>query len=420
MTTAKEPPVITSGPSSAWRYLYLVAAMRGVTFFGDIAAATAIELSLQGRGYSGAAVAGVLLAAILPPILLGPLSGRIVDKYPKAKVLTVAATVQLMLGAGTLLTDSPVIWTALILGIGCGVAFAHPVFGSMPSQLMPRKDQPRAASISQMSAMAGMLSAPAVGALLASQFGTHGALALNVVAFAFVVVGALTLSRHPASRTSAKTDAAAAASHTDSYSVWSDAALRSILAANGVLMLCASTINVFVVFFVRDTLDASERMYGLVGSAWMAGLIPGALLVSKVRIPMEQTLLASFAFVGIGILLTAAAPSAWWVLPFYFLGGLGNGAGATATHVLLNTRVPENHRGRAFAALGMVSNSGPSLGILLGGLFLAVADPRTGYLVAGLAVLIALAFVARRVLAMGSPAAAEAAARKGDGYVSSE
>lgn len=411
MTTAKETPVITAGPSSSWRYLYLVAAMRGVTFFGDIAAATAIELSLQSRGYSGAAVAAVLLAAIVPPILLGPLSGRIVDRYPKAKVLTVAAAVQLVLGAGTLLTDNPVIWTMLILGIGCGVAFAHPVFGSMPSQLMPRKDQPRAASISQMSAMAGMLSAPAVGALLASQFGTDGALALNVTAFAFVVVGALVLSRHPGSRTSAKADAAAAgepAERADGYSVWSDAALRSLLAANGVLMLCASTINVFVVFFVRDTLDASERMYGLVGSAWMAGLIPGALLVSKVRIPMERILVASFAFVGVGILLTAAAPSAWWVLPFYFLGGLGNGAGATATHVLLNTYVPEDHRGRAFAALGMVSNSGPSLGILLGGLFLAVADPRTGYLVAGLGVLIALAFVARQVLAMGSSPSAAA------------
>ena len=35
-------------------------------------------------------------------------------------------------------------------------------------------------------------------------------------------------------------------------------------------------INVIEVFFIRDTLDASATTYGLVGAAWMAGMLPGA------------------------------------------------------------------------------------------------------------------------------------------------
>ncbi|MGJ0119189.1 MFS transporter [Williamsia sp. MIQD14] len=408
MTISSSPetdtPIAEPTPHAGdWHAMRVVATMRGLTFLGDITAATAVELSLQSRGYGGFTIASVLLAATLPPVLLGPISGRVVDRFGKTSVLMTTALFQLVLSAAMLFTSDRFVWTAIIAGLGAGVAFSHPVFGSLPGTLMRSDQQAKAASLSQMSAMAGMLCAPALGALLFGQFGVVAAFGVNTASFAVVVLGAVLL-REPVGRASGQRSKTTATSTDLSaepgrrYRILSDRGLVAVLSANGVLMLGASTINVYIVFLVRDTLGGSATSYGIVGSAWMAGLIPGALLVGRVKASPERLLLASFALVGLGILGAGMSPTVWVLLPFYFIGGLGNGAGATATHVYLNTSVPEEFRGRAFAALGMVSNSGPAFGMLVGGALLSVVTPRTGFLVAAVLVLGTLAVVSSPLL----------------------
>ncbi|WP_244942376.1 hypothetical protein [Streptomyces seoulensis] len=64
--TAITPPPPTATAAPAWRDVYVLAGMRGLSFAGDIAAATALTLLLQANGAGSYAVMALLLAAAVP------------------------------------------------------------------------------------------------------------------------------------------------------------------------------------------------------------------------------------------------------------------------------------------------------------------------------------------------------------------
>lgn len=280
-------------------------------------------------------------------------------------------------------TQSPVLLIALAVLLSTGLAFTHPVFAGLPGAMVGRENIPRASSISQTTAMAGMVIAPAIAGFLTAHFGVTLPLVLDAATFVLVAAGGMVI-RTRLNKDRAKNGKADTTDDKPAYQVRSDKFLRSVLIISGAVMGAASIINVLIVFFVRETFGASAQTYGLVMSAWMVGLVPGALLVRHIkRFSHETILLGAFLCIAFGIIGTSLAPNPWWIIPFYVLGGLGNGAQATITHILINLRVPDTHRGRAFAALGAVSNTGPALGFLLGGVALNYMEPRYAFLAAG-------------------------------------
>jgi MFS family permease len=380
-----------SATPAAWREVYVLAGMRAMSFAGDIVAATAIVLLLQRNGAGSYAVMALLLAATVPPVLLAPLTGAVADRFDSRTLIVTVAALQALVCVAMTQTTSPVLLIGLSVLLSAGLAFTHPVFAGLPGAMVGKENVPRAASISQTTAMAGMIAAPAVGGFLTARFGVTVPLLLDAVSFLLVMLGGILIKTRLAdARTAAKAPDGGASAPVR-YRVLGDTFLRSILIVSGAVMLCASVINVVIVFYVRDTFGASEETYGLIMSSWMIGLVPGALLVRRIKwLSHEAILIGSFLCIGVAIVGTGLAPNVWWIVPFYILGGLGNGAQATVTHILLNLRVPATHRGRAFAALGAVSNTGPGLGYVVGGVLLAFIQPRYAFLTAGVLALLAV------------------------------
>jgi MFS family permease len=388
--TATAAPV---KPRSIWRDVYMLAGLRGLSYAGDIVAATAITLLLQANGAGSYAVMALLLAASVPPALLSPITGRVADRFDSRKLIVTVASLQTLVCLAMTLTRNPLALIGLAVLLSSGLAFTHPVFASLPGAMVGKDNVPRASAISQTSAMTGMVLAPGLAGLLTAHFGVRLPLVFDALSFALVVLGGLAIRTrlHGGRGNGAATGTTAQ----PGYRVLSDRFLRSVLIISGAVMGAASIINVLIVFYVRQSFGASEETYGLIMSSWMLGLVPGALLTRRIkRLRHETVLLGAFCLIGLGILGASLAPSVWWIVPCYILGGLGNGAQATVTHILLNLRVPDTHRGRAFAALGAVSNTGPAAGYLLGGLALHVMEPRYAFLVAGL-------FVVANIAAFG-------------------
>jgi MFS family permease len=399
-TTATETPPVSR---AAWRDVYTLAGMRGLSFAGDIAAETAIALQLQARGAGSYAVMALLLAATVPPVLLSPLTGKVADRFDSRTLMVTVGSLQALICVAMTIWTSPVVLISLSALLSAGLAFTHPVFGSLPSAIVGKENVPRASSISQTWAMAGMVAAPGVAGFLCGRFGVTVPLLIDALSFAAVVAGGLLirtrLHKGRGAQAAAKRTASADEPAAAPYKVTNDRFLTAVLILSGAVMAAASIINVLIVFYVRETFGASEETYGLIMSAWMLGLIPGGMLVRRIkRLSHEAILIGTFLCIGVAILGTGLAPGVWWILPFYVLGGIGNGAQATVTHILLNVRVPDTHRGRAFAALGAVSNTGPAIGYLIGGAILSFTTARYGFLAAGVFALVALAVFANGVL----------------------
>ncbi|MET7677329.1 MFS transporter [Streptomyces seoulensis] len=398
--TAITPPPPTTTAAPAWRDVYVLAGMRGLSFAGDIAAATALTLLLQANGAGSYAVMALLLAAAVPPALLAPLTGRFADRFDSRRLIVTVASLQILACLAMTQTTTPALLIVLAVLLSTGLAFTHPVFAGLPAAMVGKDNIPRASAISQTTAMAGMVIAPGIAGFLTAHFGVRISLLLDAASFAVVVAGALTIRTRLHHTAPAAQNPAGTGKQTGPvYRVSGDRFLRSILAVSGVVMAAASIINVLIVFYVRDTFGGSEETYGLIMSAWMAGLVPGALLVRRIKkLSHEALLIGSFLCISVGILATGLAPGAWWIVPCYIIGGFGNGAQATVTHIVINLRVPDSHRGRAFAALGAVSNTGPALGYLMGGVILGFIQPRYAFLLAGTCSLLAVLVFHRALL----------------------
>ncbi|MGW6058569.1 MFS transporter [Streptomyces sp. NPDC055189] len=403
-------PTSAAEAAPAWRDVYVLAGMRGLSFAGDIAAATALTLLLQANGAGSYAVMAMLLAAVLPPALLAPVTGAFADRFDSRRLIVTVASAQILVCLAMTQTTSPILLIVLAVLLSTGLAFTHPVFAGLPGAMVGKENVPRASGISQTTAMTGMVVAPGIAGFLTAHFGVNVSLLIDAATFGIVVLGALTIrtrlhKKDPAKKAGAGAEKAAG----PAYRVSTDRFLRSVLVISGVVMAAASIINVLIVFYVRDTFHASEETYGLVMSSWMAGLVPGALLVRRIkRFSHETILIGSFLCIAVGIVGAGLAPGAWWIVPFYVIGGFGNGAQATVTHIVINLRVPDSHRGRAFAALGAVSNTGPAVGYLMGGVVLGFMEPRYAFLLAGACALLAVLAFHRGVLRAADDAVPEA------------
>jgi MFS family permease len=360
--------------------------MRAMSFAGDLAAVTAVILYLHDNGYVSGFIVATLIATAGPAVLLAPLAGRVSDRYDSRTILVVVASAQALLCVVMALWLNPYVVVGVTALLSGGLAFTHPIFGGLPRSMVGPENVVRAASISQTSAMAGMFAAPALGGFLAGTLGTASALLFNGASFALVVVGALLIRTRLHAARGRSASGPDAPGPVERYSVWRDPFIRTLLGAVGLIVTCVSINNVISVYLVRETLGASQEVFGVVGSAWMVGLIIGSIVVGRNKlISASAQILMAFLFMGIALVLTSLVPSVWWLLLVNVLGGIGNGTMATNLHVIFNLAVPDNHRGRGFAALGAVSNAAPMSGYFLGGLLIVAASPRLSYLVIGLA-----------------------------------
>src|SRR5215467_11651334 len=98
--------------SPRWSDLYISAIARAASNCGDMLAATALALILQGRGEGGLAVAGIMLAAALPLMVVGPFAGRLADRVDSQKLLITVGLAQVAVCIALAFTRQP----AVIIG----------------------------------------------------------------------------------------------------------------------------------------------------------------------------------------------------------------------------------------------------------------------------------------------------------------
>ncbi|WFE37928.1 MFS transporter [Micromonospora sp. WMMD998] len=390
--------------SSRWSDVWLATTARGVSSCGDFLAATALTLALQSAGAGGLAVSGLLLAATLPLVALAPLTGRLADRVDSRVLLVAAGLVQAGICVALAYAKDPVLVVALVALLATGLAVTQPVLAALVPVMVRAADLPRAGALNQTAGTLGALAGPALAGLLVGQFGTRVPLLVDAVSYLALVVAALLIRTRRGGRGVAAGGVVAA---TPGWRLRRDPLLLVMVGSVAAVVGAVGAINVVEVFFIRETLDSSTTVYGLVTGSWTLGIVLGAWLFARVarRLADDGALLgAGLVLLGgccLAVLASAAVPSAWLLVPIWLLGGVGNGGNNVFDQLLLARRVPEAARGRAFAAFGAAVQGAGMGGYLVGGLLLEVADPRSlvaGCGVVGLLVVVALAWPVRRAV----------------------
>jgi MFS family permease len=370
--------------TSSWRDVYIAAGARAVSVCGDFLSAVTLALVLQQRGHAGFAVSGLLIAAALPPALLGSLAGRLADRADSRTLLVAVGFAQALVAAVLAFTGSPIAMIGLVALLACGLTITQPTLTALTPAMVRPEDLPKASGLGQTAASVGALAAPALAGFLVGQVGARPALLADAVSYlAVVAAGLLLRTRRHGSRGPAEAATA--------WRVRSDRTLTALFVAIFAAVLGVGAVNVFEIFFIRGTLGASTTVFGLVAAAWTAGMLAGAATAGRLPAPRFTPPAAVLAMIGTCVVVIAAGAvgSAYWMIPLWIVGGMFNGVLNVMAAVIVANRVAPEARGRAYAIMNAVAQSASMIGFLVAGPLVAHFSPRLLVMCAGAAGVVA-------------------------------
>jgi len=244
------------------------------------------------------AITGLLLAATLPMIIVGPIAGVYVDRWDKRRTMMAVDLIQAALvGVLVLTTFAPD--GHLPLGWQLGIIYADSFLlvsvdqffnqagNTLISDIVAPADQPRAIGRVLTMVSIGTIVGPAIGAPMFVLLGPTWALLINACSFLFSF--ALLLGIRPPNAAESDKQAAERKKFFPEFAgglrfLLNSPILRAMLITFVISTIGTTTLTALNVFFVtgRENLNAPPALYGLVGASLGVGTLVGSLIGSKI------------------------------------------------------------------------------------------------------------------------------------------
>ena len=352
-----------------------------VSSLGDwvgFVAVAALVARLGGRNYGGLAVAGVMVARLMPSVIFGPFAGVLVDRFDRRKIMVIAD-----IGRGALYASMPVLprlWMifALSFVIECLSLLWTPAKDASLPNLVPRGQLGNANSVGLATTYGTLPLGAAIFTALAGfsvvlgrhvhYFGAHPeflALWLEALTFLFSarMVWGLSMRSPMAARgldgSSPRLDLASALSEIR-------AGIRFL---RNHRMIAAMTIGIVVAFggagsvislgpvFARYTLNAGSTGFGvlMVALGIGMGLGMGSMSLLSKLIDNEKLFALSLLATPFSLAILAGTSKLWQAAAFAVPMGFGAGLAWVTGYTLLQENVADEFRGRTFATLTVMA-----------------------------------------------------------------
>jgi DHA3 family macrolide efflux protein-like MFS transporter len=401
------------GKKMGMRTFWTIWSGQALSLAGSQASQFSLVWWLTTETNSPAVLSTATLAALLPPVVLGPAIGALVDRWSR-RVTMLAADGAVALGslalAGLFLTERAGTTSVLlfILWRAIGGAFHAPAMMSATSLMVPPEHLGRIQGVNQMlQGGLGILTAP-LGALLLGLVGMTGVMALDV-ATALFAMAPLLFVRVPEPERRAETGP------TGNANFLSDvrAGLRYLRNLPGHLALIgyAAVINLFLTpafallpLLVLQELGGDVGMQAWLTSAFGAGVIGGGLALSVGAGLGSRVRTALGSIVGLGAATFALGATPAWLFPMAIAAMLVVGIfSATANGciaAILQATIAPEYQGRVFTLVTSVAGAMTPVGLLLAAPVADLAGLRAWYLAGGVvcAALGAAAFFVQPIL----------------------
>jgi MFS family permease len=386
----------------------LIVGAVGISALGDFLLWIPLTLRIQEISGSGLAMAGLFLALWTPLVVLAPVAGLVVDRREARGVLLTASLAQMVVAAALAFAlDSVAAILVLAALLGTGFAFAQPAEFALVPVVARGQELTRVNGLVEAARYSGMALGPLLGGVLAGLGGTDVAMFVNAATFGALATAALLL--HARRPPQAVSDGGEEEQARDGIAyLFRDRTLAIAMSVLFLTLLFMTASATAEVFFLKEDLEVSDAVYGVLFGAWTLGMITGALVVAR-RVPP--------ALIALGVLVATLVQGAGLGLPtallipafggaMWFIGGIGHRTKNTLARTLIQERVPDRLHGRAFAAYNAMRNGAELVALALGGVLVTLIGGRATLAIAGGAsVLIALAGLAlyRRPMEVAEP-----------------
>lgn len=319
-------------------------------------------------------LASVTLAAQLPSFFLTPVTGVLIDRFNKYKLL-IATQSMFMLQATILaclvLTKHIEVWHIMTLSLFTGIisAFDMPARHSFTVQLVERKeDLSNAIALNSAIFNAARLIGPSIGGILIGLIGEGLCFTINAISYIAVIASFFRMNITPLARKISRKSVVQEMNEGISYAV-NSLTIRSILIMVTVISFFGFSLLVILPAFAKDTLGGNSDTLGYMMSSIGAGALVAALYLAarKSVIGLGKVIMISTFILGISTVILASTKTSAITYLICFPIGFSLIASVASLNTQLQTISEERMRGRvmSFYTMALMGTS-PIGGILLG------------------------------------------------------
>jgi len=369
---------------------------------------------------NSAALLGVFgFANQIPILLLASIGGYVGDRYNRHRgvIATQAAAMILafVLAALTLtgaVHDARGAWVIIFIAFLVGIvnAFDVPIRQAFLVQMVGKEDLPNAIALNSSIFNGARVVGPAVAGFAIAWIGEGWCFFLNGVSFLAVIVALLAMRITPVER-KPSTESPLRSLMQGFRFAMSDVPIRSALLLLSWLSLLGLQYAVFLPIFANDILHGGARGLGLLMSSAGVGAVLGALhFAARTEFKgLARWIAGTSTMCGIGLVLFSQSRVFWVSMAVLFVVGFSATVQMAATNTIVQSRVPDELRGRIMAVYATMFMGVQPIGSLLaGGVAKRIGAPYT-LAIFGLLVLAgSLVFLFRVVMRLQTPAEAAA------------
>jgi len=335
------------------------------------------------------ALSVILLAGFLPSMLLGPLLGAAVDRWPRRTCAIAADLIRATAFVGMGAIDSLAAMTAFALLAGLGEALFRPAILAGIADATADDEENLAPVTSLYSAIEdlGATVGPAVAGLALLVVEPVGVILINGLTFgvsALLLTG-VDLDRHPKEEPEELGRPSLVAATGESFRAMRGLSrVNAVIVASSLALAFAAMINVAEVLLAKETLAVGDSGYSALVAVYGVGIVIGAALVSRLGTGGEmRVLLGGIMLFGVATIGSGLAEVIGVALLTFMLAGAGEGLEGVSGRVILQRDVPRDLQGRVFAVKETASSWGFGLAFIGGGALADVLEPGQVFIVAG-------------------------------------
>jgi len=351
-----------------------------VSLFGDFLALFAViaVVSFMMHGTANQ-ITGVQIAYMLPIVLVGPVAGVFVDRWPLKPTLVASDLIRAVLAV--LLIPSTSVWHVYLVlaALSCVSAFFGPAQQVTIRAHVPANGLMSANALMQIAFLGMRIVGPATAGTIAAAFGPGTCYAIDVLSFVIsaALIGSVVIRRPPEA-------AAAPSSSNRIHAIWRDmvqgvnfifhhAAVLFVVLAMAAGLFTIGCFGPLIAIYVRDTLQATPRLFGVVSASIGAGLLIGTQVIRRLaeRFTGDALVLSGLAGIGAGVFLLGAVPVTAVALAGTLTIGFAFAAIMVPAQTLLQRETPPEMIGRVSSTNISVAFLAQIFGLILSG---ALAD----------------------------------------------
>ena len=337
---------------------------------------------LRNQSAAPLAVSGVVLAAALPALLIGPFAGVLVDRWPKRRTMRLMDALRAVLVCALLPISGPfplpltlkLTSIYLVVAAVSGLSqFFTPATKAMLKEVVSEEQFTRASALTVGTGVFGWAIGSTCAGICYVSLGAGWAIAVNAASFvcSWVLVGRMRVSE--AARVTAVQSAPLRRALTELRDglqfIQGQLVLRTLLLTESLYSFGWGIVSVLAFFYITQNIQVPTSLFGLFSAVPALGGILGTALVDRAAAKRGATSVYARAllFAGVMVVVSTVPNQAIIDLVGFTLINVATMQAEALVGPLMLEATPEQMVGRVFSTLLTVTTLSTLLATLLSG-----------------------------------------------------